>query len=261
MTKAQKDFVGAVGIAAMMLLVFGLVAYLGFSKARSIDDKSLCDSGYFNRTNRIIIVDKTDPLPALALGNLRQAVLEQRDKLKVQDRIWIFAMSGAGIDVSVPLFSECRPESGADVSGFSRNPEKVEHAYKNRFEAPLNAALATLLLPGTADASPIMETLGRASASRAFDGVEPRHIVLVTDLLQNSPMFSAYGASWGRRPDAESIGKLMVLDYGRVFSSMELTILVIDRHLKNVPSQTDLREYWKDALAAAGISVLTIRAL
>jgi hypothetical protein len=261
MNLSRKDRIGFAGILLIAAVIIVAGVYFGFADNRSFDKVTLCQLGDQARSNRVVIVDKTDPLPPMALNNLKQTILEQRDLLAVQDRLWVFAMSGDGVNIADPLFSRCRPYAGRDVSSLNADPERVEQRYKDSFEAPLDAALQAVLTPGTADDSPILETLGRVAASPAFSDTGARHVVFVTDLLQNSPLFSAYGAGWARRPAPRELGEQLLLDYGAVFARLDLTILVIDRHVPGTPNQRDLRDYWRTFLKAAGVTHLAIRTL
>ncbi len=195
------------------------------------------------------------------MSNLKETVLEVRDLLAVQDRLWIFAMSSDGIDITAPLFSRCRPNTGNDVSSFDSDPERVQQRYRESFEKPLDEALQVLLKPSTAGASPIIETMARAATSPGLASQGRRHIVVVTDLLQYSPLFSAYGAGWSHRPKPRDLAAQIELDFGQVFRSVDLTILVVDRHQAGVPAQAELREYWHTVLTMLGVERLSIRSL
>ena len=261
MAMSRKNRIGLLGTLGMVVFVAGAGGWFALSQDRTTDPVTLCRADAPNRVNRIIIVDKTDPLPRLSLSNLKQTIVEQRDQMAVQDRLWIFAMSSDGIDISRPLFSRCRPNAGKDVSSFDADPERVQLRYRESFEKPLDDVLQPLLAPTSAEESPIIETLGRVAASATLAGPGPRHIVFVTDLLQHSAMFSAYGAAWTRRPKPADLGEQLVQNFGRVFGSVDLTILVIDRHEPGTPKQADLRDYWRAALRGAGVMTLAIRNL
>ena len=261
MSMSRKNRVGLLGSAAIVVCVTVAALYLGFAHSRTVDPVTLCASDVADRTNRVIIVDKTDPLPRLALSNLKASVLDVRDLLAVQDRLWLFAMTSDGIDVTAPLFSRCRPNTGKDVSSFDSDPERVEKRYKDSFEKPLDEALLALLRPTTSGASPIIETLARAVTSSALGSRGQHHVVFVTDLLQYSTLFSAYTPAWSRRPKPRELADQIQLNFGHVFDGVDLTILVIDRHEPNMPPQTELREYWRTVLSMLGVSRLTIRTL
>lgn len=257
----RKDRIGLIGIAVLTVVLVGAGALIGMTGEPNFDRTTLCRVDDTARAHRIVIVDKTDPLPRLALNNLKANILEQRDQLAVQDRLWLFIMGGAGINVAEPAFSRCRPYAGREVSSLTSDPDRVEARYRRDFEAPLDETLQGLLTPGTAEESPIMETIGRVAASAAFGGSGVRHVVFVTDLLQHSSLFSAYGSGWPKRPKPQALGEQLRQDYGPVFARMDLTILVIDRRVPGTPSQRDLREYWRAALQAAGVTNLAIRTL
>jgi hypothetical protein len=261
MSLSRKDRMGLLGIAAIAAVIVAAGAYFGLSGDKAFDKVTLCELGDRARANRVIVIDKTDPLPPLALNNLKQAVIEQRDQLAIQDRLWVFLMGGDGINIADPLFSRCRPYAGRDVSSLNADPDRVEARYISSFEAPLDTALRAALTPGTAADSPIIETLGRIASSEAFRGAGPRHVVFVTDLLQHSSLFSAYGSAWAKRPNPRDLGEQLDQDYGRVFGNLDLTILVIDRHVPNTPNQRDLRDYWRAVLKAAGATNIALRTL
>jgi hypothetical protein len=261
MGMSRKDRIGIFGSLAIFVFIFGVGAIIALSRGGSPDQATLCDPSVPKRSHRVIIVDKTDPLTPLALSNLEQTIREQRDLLAIQDRLWVFAMSSDGINIADPLFSKCRPASGGDVSSFTSNPSLVQARYDKSFEKPLDDTLQILLKSSTAAFSPILETFGRTAASPAFSGDRQRHILVVTDLLQNSALFSAYGERWKGRPKPQDLADQMFLNFGRVFDTVDLTVLVIDRRVPNVPRQKELQEYWRSIFRALGVSQLIIRSL
>lgn len=269
---SRKDRLGLwllAGVATFVAAFFSLVVML---RSSSVDQSTQCEAGDNARLHRVIIVDATDPLPPLALANLKQTVQEQREALAVQDRLWVFQMSANSIDLSAPMFSRCRPPRWEDVSRFNGNPGRAEQRYQDSFLRPLDQTLQELqrLLTATTESqSPILETIGRLAASSSFGPVDrrsqatrrPVRVIFVTDLLQNSPLFSTYGSAWKRRPQPGVLAASMLRDYGPVFTRLSLTILFVDRHEHNIPPQTELRDYWVAVLRAMDLTNLTIRML
>ena len=82
-----------------------------------------------------------------------------------------------------------------------QNPRLVTEKYEKGFRQPFAASLEKMLKAERADRSPIMESLQAALAATPgfLDAEYPRRVIIVSDLLQHSAVFSFYRRDTWRR--------------------------------------------------------------
>jgi hypothetical protein len=153
-----------------------------------------------------MVIDKTDLYSPEQAAGIEQLVLDSRDQLEIGERLTLFELDARGALVNTNNFSLCNPGRGDQINPLYRNPQRVEARYqaclKARFRPP----------------SPIWSSPRKARPARSWNrwrawpsrrpSMTPsrhREIVLVSDMLQNSQLFSVYGRARGdlaeRLPD------------------------------------------------------------
>jgi hypothetical protein len=125
---------------------------------------------------------------------------------------------------SARVCSPPRPESD-----LTANPTRARQLWRTRFSEPVQATFDALLQPHDEPSSPILESIQSVSVT-AFDAVGagiPRHLVIASDMLQNTGEFSQY-------QDHRSFADLRSTSYySRVRSSLpgvKVQILYVRRH-------------------------------
>lgn len=160
-------------------------------------DAALCPVGNPPATHVSFLIDATDPLEERQARDIVERVRQALARLKVGDRLSLYLLRDPSPDgAPQELFSACRPPRGDQVTRFDSNPEQVEARYTERFAAPLESALAELARThGPAESSPIIEALywiGHYSAGFGSAPAPARELVIVSDLLQKSPLLSHF---------------------------------------------------------------------
>ena len=89
-------------------------------------------------------------------------------------------------------------------------------------------------------ASPLLETIAvitarHAPSGRANEGAKPAHLIVISDLLQHTPMLSHYGPY----PEPDSLPRELRADLSRV----EVSLFRLERH-KYAKFQTPEHYYW-----------------
>jgi hypothetical protein len=190
---------------ALLLLAAGvLIGGAGWLKYQSIeperDSESLCASETeYGQT--IVLVDKTD------LWNDSQANrLEEHiwwlvsNKMKTEERLSIFVFNDKLTPGFQPIFSFCKPPSGDTANNITKSKVFFNRQYKKQFIEPLRAVLENIKKAEEKDCSPIIEVLFDVlTRSEIRDHIGPTRIVLISDLAQNSAIYSFYRTTKCRR--------------------------------------------------------------
>jgi len=146
------------------------------------------------RGQTIVFIDKTDMWNANQSDRLEQHVLNILDKeMKQEERLHVFSF-GASFEAGFKAhYSACKPPDGRDCRGLFCNPAQLEEQYKKQFKAPLLAELQTLKIATQGACSPIAEAMYDVmSRSEIKTQPGPTRVVLISDLAQNTPVYSAF---------------------------------------------------------------------
>lgn len=183
----------------VVLIVAALAAFAGLgwvlvdrASAPGIDAASLCPedgpSGHL-----AILIDTTDPVSVTQLTAARARLDRLIEDAPVDTRV---SLATVGADAA-PVRSLCKPP--VDASALTGNPRLAAERYAEEFLTPVAGTLDALLAVPTADSSPILEALQRflAGIPGFSDPATPRAVVLLSDLVQHSDVFSFYrGDDW-----------------------------------------------------------------
>lgn len=246
---------GGIILILVALVGFGGVAYLYWNASQSpgIDEATLCPKAGVTG-HLAILVDTTDPLTLTHLQSARQIIEDKLNKAPVGTRISFSTVSpDSGVRGSA-FFSICKPPSGKDVSQLTQNPTLVEAKFQQEFLAPVAAALDSLLVIPEAKSSPIMEALQEfASAIPGFTlTTVPREVVMMSDLLQHSPVFSFYRNGTWQSFKADNGPER----FGFAFEGAEVTVLRMPR---SVDKTKIVDDFWVRYFDAKGFARVHVR--
>ena len=186
--QAIKNFV----MVAMILAGVGYIVYT--LQPTPYDEKTLCLVSDELPAHTAVIVDKTDEYSAEQAELITDLVRRTSDRLAPNERFTLFELDERGQFDARGEFSLCNPGRGDQVNPLFSNPQQMEERYAALFEEPMLNALADLVVPKEAPNSPILEALARLAQTEVFSEQAPsRSVVLISDMLQNSGIFTAYG--------------------------------------------------------------------
>ncbi|OLF77657.1 hypothetical protein AWH62_03000 [Maricaulis sp. W15] len=254
-----RDAIGLFNMA-IIAAVLGGITYLYLTLTpEEYDSETLCLAGALP-PHRVVIIDKTDLYSPEQAAGIEQTILSERDALAVGERLSLYELNESGQLRNTNSFSLCNPGAGEQVNPLYRNPERIQARYEALFAEPLDRALADLVLPKDAPSSPIIEALARLAQHPSFDNTVPgRRIVLVSDMLQNSEIFSVYGRRRGsldsRIPPADTVATAIRDTYGDSLRGVTLEIRLIPRQRWEADQHGALMAYWDTVFNRLGVAV------
>ncbi|QNL18463.1 hypothetical protein HXX25_03390 [Hyphobacterium sp. CCMP332] len=246
-----------------LLLVAGVVAAVSYFaltlRPAEYDTDTLCIAGE-TPPHRVVIIDKTDLYSTQQAAAIERIILTQRDTLAVGERLSLFELDETGRLDDTNQFSLCNPGSGDQVNPLYRNPDRIQARYEALFDAPLQQALADLVVPKDAPQSPILEALAELAQEPSMAQTVPgRRIVLVSDMLQNSDIVSVYGRARGdvfdRLPPVAETVQSIRQEYGMALAGITLEIHLIERPGWESEQNGDQRSYWTQVFSQLGMAV------
>ena len=252
-----RDIIGFFNLV-IIAGVLGVISYAAFVLTPPVyDPETLCLADTIP-PHRAVVIDKTDlysPRQAEAIGDL---IRYERDGLQIGERLSLYELNESGQLRNTNRFSLCNPGAGEQVNPLYRNPDRIQARYNALFAGPLDAALADLVLPKDAPSSPIIEALARLANDPAFDRAVPgRRAILVSDMLQNSELFTVYGRGRGglaeRVPPPGETARLVQQRFGDNLRGLYLEIRLIPREGWETDQRGELHAYWDQVFAYLGI--------
>ncbi|MFM0628396.1 hypothetical protein [Paraburkholderia xenovorans] len=243
------------GVAVVAIMC--AAAYWYFARSPGLD-KRLCPSG--GPTGQVVLlVDKTDPLNFTQ----KQAFESSLDRLIAQGvpagyLLSVFVLGEDFTAAPKPVFSQCNPGDGAEANAFTANKAHLRKRFEQGFRQPMLALSKELQASKPAKYSPILEMLEMASINgfRKEDVKGPRRLIIVSDMLHNTPQYSMYRGA----PDFElfhdsSYGRKMQTDLNGVDVEIQYVI--------NTPQLQTRRnlKFWEDYFASTGARIVAVKPL
>jgi len=252
-----KDLLGMFNIL-IVLGVLGAISYAALVlQPEEYDPDTLCLSGDIP-PHTALVIDKTDFYSPDQAVRIESLVLDSRDRLTIGEKLSLYELDARGQLINTNDFALCNPGRGDQINPLYRNPQRVEARYQALFEGPLQDALADLVEPKQSPASPILEALARLAVEEDFDGDTPRRtVVLVSDMLQNSALFSVYGrnrADLARAlPDPRLVADAVRAEYGDALAGVTIEIHLIPRQGWEAQQAGVIQGYWAEVFRQLGV--------
>lgn len=256
-TMRGKDLVGLFNIV-VVAGVLGAISYAALVlQPEEYDSETLCLVG-ITPAHSVLVIDKTDLYTPAQASRIEALVLQTRDRLEIGERFSLFELDERGELTHTNRFSLCNPGRGEQINPLYRNPNRVEARYQALFERPLQRALADLVRPKDAPRSPIIESLARLTQEAEFDrSVQGRRIILVSDMLQNSALYSVYGQArqdlTDRLPDPSVIARQVEGEFGSALRGVEVEIHYVAQPGWTPQQRAALQFHWQAVFSQLGV--------
>ena len=238
-----------------------LATVLGVTWSRPIIGADNCvyrDKRFLSRAptdQTVILVDQSEALTEthrrFALNFIKDYVADD-SKFAVRSRIALFTFSKATFESRSgphlrPSSDLCRPPShGNDLY---ENSRKITKDFYRRFLVPVTAALEESLTTEVGEQSPILETLQLISRSQEIDDGGRKTLIVVSDMLQNTPAFNHYGA---RRSYEDFRRSGFATDVKADFRDWNIIVIYLRRYHDRQLQQAPHLDFWQRYFHEAG---------
>ncbi|MEO1552901.1 MAG: hypothetical protein AAFR82_03125 [Pseudomonadota bacterium] len=241
-------------------LAVAIIAFAFFAlQPEPYDELTLCEISDELPPHTAIIIDKTDEYSAEQASLIAAIIRRTRDRLEIGERLTLFELDEYGQFDPRGEFSLCNPGRGDQVNALFRNPEQIEERFNEKFNRPLETLLEDLVVPKEAPNSPVLEALARLGQTEAFSDRAPRRrIVIISDMLQNSDAFTAYGGGGAMpetMPDSLTVADTMQRRFGDSLNGVALEVRLIPRQRYVDMQRGALKDYWDEVFRELGVSV------
>lgn len=253
--RQTRDIILATLTLLVVITVLAGAVYFLWNRPEGLDKTTLCPAkgptGHY-----VLLVDKTDPLTFTqkeAFSALLRELVERR--IPEGTMLSVFVLGEDFKENAKPLVELCNPGTGAGKSELTDNLKHLKRRYQERFLEPLLQESEMLVGSKPAKASPIFEMLQMVgiNAFRKVDVSGERHLIIMSDMLHNTPQFSMYKGT-------VDYATFAVSDYGRK-SQAELHDVQVELHyLINTPQLQTKRnlKFWEDYFSKAGARIVAV---
>lgn len=237
----------AIGGAVLLLFaIIGIVALIAarfyFGNPEKIDPVTLCPVSGPTQAFAVVL-DVTDPLQSRMQRRVESILKKEIAQVPSGTRLTLGMVSSDPVIRNNPKFNICKPLEGKDASNLYQNPAIIAKRFNTYFVKPLDDALVSLLSAEPADTSPIMESI-QATVISAFQGLTedtPKRLIIVSDLLQHSDVFSFYrGGNWNSLESSPDFGRL-----GRNLSGVDVMLYQLPRPKASNRQGSQMLEFWR----------------
>jgi hypothetical protein len=250
----RQAMLGALAFAAAIAIAGG-AAWAWMERPVQSLDARLCPDG--GPTGHIVLlVDKTDPLTFTQKEAFQVRLRDLVGKRAPRGTLLsVFVLGESFRDTAKPLVELCNPGDGSDRSALTANLARLKRQYDERFVAPLMAEADALQAGTPAKTSPILEMLQLVgiNAFQSHDAKGERRLIVMSDMLHNTPQFSMYRAP----ADFAAFSRT---DYGRRTRAQLPGVEVELEVLVNTPALQTRRnlKFWEDYFEQAGARIVRV---
>jgi hypothetical protein len=206
-----------------------------------------------------LLIDKTDPLTFTQGRALRQ-LLDDLAKGRFAREGELLSVFVLGEDIRAtadPIFERCNPGDGSSRSNLTDNPELWKRKHDQEFVKPLVALEDQMRAPKAASVSPIFEMLQVVALRFAkFDVRGRRSLIIVSDMLHNTPAYSLY------RQSQDFAALRTTPEFARLRSKLEgadVELLLL-MHTPQLQSRR-LTKFWEDYFRDMGARLQRVEPL
>lgn len=229
-------------LGALILAALGVFALqVVRAPERDYDRVTLCNPNLPRFAQHIVVIDASDTLSPHQTHFLDTHLSGLLESAAVNDRFSVFVLDDHYNGLSEPVVDLCKPHAGEDVSALTANQQFVEALYRERFEEPLDRAIARAVSGGEQPVSPIYEALSDVAALNHFDpSAENVYLTIVSDMIQNSRAGSVF------KRGSAAIDQLPLIDLRRA----QTRVFWLDREKYQRYQTAELEASWQDYLGS-----------
>lgn len=250
----QKQRRRAGGVLLALLLAAGVVVAFAPRHSGEYHPATFCPKdGQYART--AILIDATDSLDDAQIKSATERAADLiGNRLAVHEWTGVFVLDEENLILPSPRIALCNPGGGDECNPLFANCRDAAREFDEKFAAPVAAEIRALAGLPPDDRSPILEMIRAVSLDGGFDSTRKRRLIIVSDMLQNTPAYSHYGGDF-------NFSEWQKSDYARDFlrlplAETEVEIWYVKRAgLEHLQTHGHI-EFWNQYFAATGARVV-----
>lgn len=250
-------------VIASIVLAIGLLAGVGgwlYYKSNELrvaaDAETLCRADGALPEVTVVLLDLSSTLSDVQRLDVKNELTRLRDGIPRFGRIDVFAVDDRAPRIVAPILRLCNPGRGEDMNELYQNPQLARQRWERDFASTLNGAIDKLLQMPESATSPIFEAIQAVALQTfddpALDGVTRRRLVLVSDLMQNTP---GHLRMYDGIPKYDEFARTPYwLDVKAELENVDVTVLYLQRPTSQRLWSGQV-EFWSRYFEAQGASI------
>lgn len=246
-TKAEANRFYGVLTGCVLAGLFALSVTVWLFRPADLDPETLCPTSRPLAGHTVVIVDRTDRWTPAMSAALRQLMENAQRSTQKYQKFSIVSLDAQ--QSTHPLFSICNPGAPSFWSDLYQGHRYTVRDFNQRFVGAGDRVVDQVSEPSEAPTSPIVEYVHRWLGSDDFNASVPaRHLILISDMRQNSPLYSLY-----RQPGGQGFAPLVQQQFGAAAQNLSLDVYYIVHGRDRNVSEAQVRAAWDRALVALGV--------
>jgi hypothetical protein len=178
-------------------VIVGMLTYSFTNDVKKIDEETLCYKDDVPTDIIAILIDSTEPLDEKTVAHAKAKIKIIINDSPINTLINLYAIETGSEKHIKPIANLCKPDDGSTASELTSSPAWIRKIFNEKFDLPLSAHLDGLLKMPPSTSSPIIESLQSAviESFLAHENSGQDRIVLISDMIQNTSMYSFYKES------------------------------------------------------------------
>jgi len=226
-----------------------LVAFLGLNfalkpPAVGVDN---CRLDGVIPAHTIVVIDQSDRFEQNDADWVVELIRRETISLRSEGRLTIYSVVDNAERPIDMLFQRCTPGAPNALTGLYQNRQIREQAFQEQFKSSLDGGIREAIQNDRADSSPLFETFEQLLRRPDFaPNIDNRRLIIVSDMIQNSPRYSFYRqpADWDLF--AEAVG------YAGSERFEGVNIIAHQANRDRGPGRDELRAFWEEYFVAVG---------
>lgn len=247
--------IGGIALLTIASAVVATVAYITLRREPPLDARMCPAAGPAG--HYVALIDTTDPLSFTQKQAYSVIFRELVERNTPEGYLLSVFVLGENFEAfAKPVVELCNPGSGADKSELTANLRRLRQQYEDRFLKPLLDEGDRLASTQSAKASPVLEMLQLVALNgfRKENIQGERRLILVSDMLHNTPQFSMYRGTPDYKAFSETTyGQKMRLDLPS--TKVELHYLI---NAPKLQTRQNL-QFWEEHFNKAGARIVAVR--
>jgi hypothetical protein len=240
---ANRRYAGFTAGVLFSMLVVSLTVWV--LRPAELDAATLCPTDRPLAGHTVVIVDRTDRWTQAMGAALTQLVENaQRDTGRYEK----FSIVSLDAQQSVhPIFSVCNPGEPTLWSDLYRGRRYTARDFEQRFVGAAESVIEQIREPSEARTSPIVEYVHRWLGSDDFNAsIRQRRLILVSDMRQNSPLYSIYTGAEDR------LGEVVERQFGPSAQGVAFDVYFVAHGRDHNVTEDEVRAAWDRAFGRIG---------
>lgn len=242
----QANRVYAIGTAAVLVGILVLSVTVWLFRPVDLNTATLCPLNRPLAGHTLVILDRSDRWHPAMGDALTRLVEEAQRNTKQHEKFSIVSLDAT--QSAHPLFSVCNPGAPTFVSDLYRGHRYTEHDFAERFVGAAERVVEQIRAPEEASSSPIVEYVHRWLGADDFNTAVPnRRLILVSDMRQNSPLYSMY-----REKDGAKLAQVVQTQFGPEAKGVTFDVYFIAHGKEHNVDEGTVRAAWDAAFREVG---------